>query len=309
MAFRVALLLMWLMPGHTSSQASSDKNKHFDHPAMPLVKNVSSSHLCAVQRRLSHKYTVEGNFSSSQVGFYLQAAHEDYMYLAEMLAGVRRFYSDSPMVFYSDAGKPEHETLCSVYNCTFIMAAESINADYKRTPRFSCLAIMQRILHAIALNNVPWIYYWEPDTRALGPLTRAPPQGMMQQLNYVFPFRKALSNEVDLEAALHAMHPGQLCGHIHGYSTTGGTVFHGQELAHRIQARGGLEGFYGSLEWQQLSHAWHKVPDRTSDVCLMSSALVAGLTVGQWQEYNELRHMNDKGPNGAPILPLGSKET
>lgn len=304
----VLLLLTGLARGHTSGPTADAALP--THAALPTASNrTTPSHLCAAQRRQSHQLTASGLFDSSQVGFYLQAAHEEPLYLAEMLAGVRHFYPRSPIVFYSDAGNPEHEALCQVYNCTFVMAAESINADYKRTPRFSCGALMHRILRAIALNHVPFTYYWEPDTRALAPLARAPPQGMMQQLNHLFPFKDALRRVPDLEATLHALHPGQLCGRIQGYSTTGGTLFHGQELARAVEAQGGLAEFYGSAAWQALNGAWHDVPNRTSDVCLLASALVAKLTVGQWPEYNELRHMSDvSAPNGAPILPRGAKE-
>lgn len=303
-----ALLLTGLAPGHTRNHPA---DAALPTDALPTASNhtTTPSYLCAAQRRQSHKLTASGLFDSSQVGFYLQAAHEELLYLAEMLAGVRQAYPNSPIVFYSDAGKPEHAALCVVYNCTFIMATESINADYKRTPRFSCRAIMQRILRAIALNQAPWVFYWEPDTRALAPLSRAPPQGMMQQLNALFPFSNALRHVPNLEATLHALHPGQLCGRFHGYSTTGGTLFHGQQLARAIGAHaGGLAGFYESAAWRALADAWHDVPNRTSDVCLLASALVAGMTIGAWQEYNELRHMSDKATNGAPILPLGTKE-
>ena len=243
-------------------------------------------------RRLSRK--LQDALDLRQVGFYIQVFKEPREYVAEMLAGIRYFYPASPMVLLSDHGA-RYDDLCEIYECKFVFAKESLNVDRGRSPHsFTCEAFMGRVVDAIKSNGVRWTFYWESDTRATSLLTRAPTHDLMQMFSEHNHFDRFRVNgkkiiDMNLTNTINALFP-QLGGTVIGWSSTGGTIFDGQKLIRAID-NATIDGFYRSYKWTTLMKPWFNLPDTTSDLCLEASAFVAGMTVGKWDEYGELRRM------------------
>ena len=89
----------------------------------------------------------------------------------------------------------------------------------------------------------------------------------------------------------------QLCGRDLGSSCTGGTLIDGYKLSSAIQLAT-HDGFFKSKEWVKLNSAWQNIPSRSADACIHASAMVAGMTIGQWKVFNEISHLEDWFHNG-----------
>jgi len=165
--------------------------------------------------------------------------------------------------------------------------------DDRRTPphSFTCPKLMKRILTAIQRTKVRYIFYWESDTRMLGAIKRAPTHDVMQQANNLLPFPTK-----ELKATVDELFP-QLCGRDLGSSCTGGTLIDGQKLANAFEMVT-LDGFFKLNAWVKLNTVWQNVPSRSADACIHASAMVAGMTIGQWKEFNEIPHLEDWLHNG-----------
>jgi hypothetical protein len=153
-----------------------------------------------------------------EVGFYLQVYKEPSDYLAQTLSGVRYFYPNAPVFLVSDHGN-DYGALCAAFGCTFVMAPFTINVDAGRPPRtFTCELFVARLLRTIdASGGVPYFFYWESDARAVGPLTHAPPNDMMQ----MFSEHNHWSRET--KAKMDVLFP-HTQGSVLGWSATGVAV-------------------------------------------------------------------------------------
>jgi len=153
-------------------------------------------------------YSKNGSLSDSpslwglnrdEVGFYIQVHNERKSYLAQMLSGIRYFYPHSPLFLFSDYGD-DYSTLCAIYGCTFIMEPERINSDLGRRPHnFTCQKFIDRVLRAIDASGpkIRYFFYWESDSRAVGPLTRPPPSDMMQMFSEHNRWREEIKSKMD----------------------------------------------------------------------------------------------------------------
>jgi len=227
-------------------------------------------------------------FDVSKVGFFIQVYKESPEYLGEMLSGIRRFFPVSPIVLLSDHGY-QYDKLCILFNCTFVRATKQINSDRSREPHtYNCKDQMERVFDAIKLNNVRYIFWWETDTRVLGPLLRAPTHDLMQMNsdhNHFRPGVKALVDE---------LFP-YLQGTVQGWTSTGGTLLDAEKVAKAISVKT-LDGFFSSELWKELMKGF-SLGDQKADCCLVATAMVAGMTVGAWKEFGEI-----------PRLPKESKK-
>lgn len=238
---------------------------------------------------------VSSVISPDMIGFYMQVYKEPEAYMGQMLSGIRRFYPNSPIVVFSDNGSDFSE-LCLLFDCVFIMSTERINDDTSRAPfTFTCDAYVGRILGTVEhFKETPFVYHWETDTRALGPVLHSPTHDMMQMASE----HNAWDNQT--RNAIGNLFPTNDA--VQGWSTAGGTLFNFKKLFDGMRAtrskdlQGDHSEFYSSQKWIALNNLWDGLPEKAADCCLMASAMVSGLSVGKWDEYQELNRMT--GRNG-----------
>ena len=240
-------------------------------------------------KELSSNHSSSEIFDVSNVGFYIQVYMESPEYLGEMLTGIRRFFPISPIVLLSDRGF-RYDELCIILNCTFVWAKKQINSDRSREPHtYNCKDQMERVLNAIELNKVQYIFWWETDARVLGPLLVTPTHDFMQMSSDHNHFRPGVKILVD------ELFP-YLQGTVKGWTSTGGTLLDAKKVSEAISEKT-LDGFYSSKLWKKLISGF-SLGDQKADCCLVATAMVAGMTIGAWKDFGEI-----------PRLPKDSKKT
>ena len=218
--------------------------------------------------------------TSQQIGFFVQVYDEDENHMASVLNGIRRFYPRSPITIACDHGPGNYSLLCTMFQpCTYVVSEFRINNERRRPPfNYTCAAWMPRLISSIHNMDVAYVFVWERGTRALGYLKHAPTHDVMQMLNH----RNRLSKWTNLQSRITTWFPNQLDNNIQGWSTAGGTLINAKKLMGC-----GQTGFYKQERWNELVAIWDKV-DSASDTCLFASALLAGMSIGEWKEYSEL---------------------
>ena len=179
---------------------------------------------------------------SPQVGFYMQLHSESDAYVSDVLAGIRVFYPANPITVVSDNGN-DYSAVCQAFAARFVMANETINVDKSRPPyTYTCQAHMLRVVEAAAAMETPWMFLWESDARAMGRLPMPPyPFDVMQMhANY-----NCFTRFGNLEAFLRRRFPRGLAPMVHGWGTTGGTLFNVAKLAKAV-AHAGQPSFHSN---------------------------------------------------------------
>jgi hypothetical protein len=213
----------------------------------------------------------ERSIVNDDIGFYLQVYAEPEARVESVVADVRWFYPDAPLLVVSDGGK-DYSALCARQRCSFFREPENIGVTddlvHKAgTRQYRCEKQMARIVNASKIAATSWMVLLETDVRIMHAVRGLPPGDINQMSNVRNSFSPAFLDLVD-----------PALGNDPWYSSTGGTVFRGDKLIEAVELRRVLE----TEAWKAAERVQYL---QTDDICLSATFQLAGYRLRSWPEY------------------------